>query len=124
MEGSLARLTGCFAPNYEFHNWSNVVRVLPTCYCSASCSTGASNCAICSKHSTSLPPAPPRPASILACPPAPLQVCVRRDHLLYPHMERMSTRYARYAGVYYQDDLARGGSTTAGTASARRQTAR
>ena len=59
-----------------------------------------------------------------------LQVCVRRDHLLYPHMERMSTRYARYAGVYYQNDLARGGSSSssttgaAGTASARRQTAR
>lgn len=54
-EGSLARLTGCFTPVYEMHDWSNVV-------------------------------------------------CVRRDHLLYPHMERMSTRYARYAGTYYQDD--------------------
>lgn len=28
--------------------------------------------------------------------------CVRRDHPMYPHMERMSTRYNKYKDLYFQ----------------------
>jgi hypothetical protein len=141
VEGSLARLTGCFAPNYEFHNWSNVVGgpVPPAPYRHyrpAECKCGKLLQASCPCTSACVPlpsvSANHWPSACLpACPP-PHHTCLQvwgwRDHLLYPHMERMSTRYARYAGVYYQDDLARGGSSStasaAGTASAWRQTAR
>lgn len=54
-EGSLARLTGCWSPEYEFYSWSNVV-------------------------------------------------CIRRDHEMYPHAERLSMRYAKHRSLYYWDE--------------------
>lgn len=110
--GSLARLTGCWASKYEFHAWSNVVRAAAAHDVHVQMGYApwgrASAVGRVAAPAGCIPPRLHLPALKNAAVRVPCwQVCVPRDHELYPHVERLTMRYAKYSTLYYSSDVTR-----------------
>lgn len=90
-QGSLNRLTGCWHKQYEYRSKSTIVS-------GGLCWASSRMC----KLLVDAGPFPALPPHRDAAHPVP-QVCVRRDHPLYPHVERMTLRYHLLYQNYYTE---------------------